>query len=141
MAALPEPAGGVGVAPLFSPCPLLHFRLTLIRCGYIAVTGVKALDPIKKDHRQESSSRVNATIHQGGRPPGNETLVVFIRQREQAGDKYTAEGASSVPTFRVAGLEGVVEEQPEDCVFAAMRELPNQKMNCREGLGGKVNVQ
>jgi len=67
--------------------------------------------------------------------------VVFIRQGEQAGDNQSAQGASSVPAFRVAGFEGVVEEQAENCVFAAMREFPNQKMNYREGLEGKVNVQ
>jgi hypothetical protein len=67
--------------------------------------------------------------------------VVFIRQGEQAGNNQSAQGAASVPAFRVAGFEGVVEEQGENCVFAAMRELPNKKMNYREGLEGKVNVQ
>ena len=45
-----KPGGGVVVAPLFSPRPLLHFRLTLILCGYTAVAGLKPPAPIEKDH-------------------------------------------------------------------------------------------
>jgi hypothetical protein len=101
---------------------------------------VKAPARVKKNDPQERSSRVNATIHQRGGPAGNETLVVFIRQREQAGDDESAEGAASVPAFNVAGLEGVVEEQAEHSVFADMRDLSNQEMNDGEGLGAEVNV-
>jgi hypothetical protein len=43
-----EPVGGVAVAPLFSARPLLHFRLALIRCGHLAVTGVKVPAPEPK---------------------------------------------------------------------------------------------
>ncbi len=38
-----KPGGGVVVALLFSPRPLLHFRLTLILCGYTAVAGLNRL--------------------------------------------------------------------------------------------------
>ena len=44
-----EPGGGVVVAPLFSPRPLLHFRLTLILCGFAAVAGLKPPASIEKD--------------------------------------------------------------------------------------------
>jgi hypothetical protein len=38
-------------------------------------------------------------------------------------------------------MEGVIKEQAENCVFGAVRQLPNQEVNDRESVERKVNVQ
>jgi hypothetical protein len=40
----------------------------------------------------------------------------------------------------MTGIEGEVEKEAENCIFGAMRELPNQKMDDGEGSMREVNV-
>ncbi len=101
----------------------------------------KLQDRIKKDQSHEGSESIDAAIDQRGGSTGNKTLVVFIHQGEQAGGDEGGEGAARIPSFRVAGLEGMIEEQAEYCVFGAVRELSNQEMNDGEGVRREVDVQ
>jgi hypothetical protein len=66
--------------------------------------------------------------------------VVFIRQRKQAGNDHSADGAAGVPAFRAAESEGMIEKQAENSVFGAMRELANQEMDDLECLMREVNM-
>jgi hypothetical protein len=71
---------------------------------------LKAPACVQEEDCHKRSKRVNATVFNGSRPAGDETLVVFICQRKQTGNDYSADSAAGVPAFQAAESEGMIEK-------------------------------
>ena len=95
---------------------------------------------VKQQHGCQRSERVDAAVLYGRGPAGHEALMVFIRQRKEAGNDDRADGATCVPAFRLPESEGMVKKQRQYAIFGAMRELSDQKVNGLESWLGQMNV-